>query len=118
MTYFIIIPVYLAFFIGLICVALITQFTTRFRQAGAYIVGGAIGTLIGLVVFNLLIWAVGLFPLWLGKHVLVPDWFTSVSNIFFAFTLLLGPLIGSAVGTLVGLAGGIYYVFSRNRYAA
>ena len=118
MAYFVIIPVYLAFIIGLICVAVITQFTPRFRQAGPYIFGGAIGTLLGLVVFNLLIWAVGLFPVWLCNHILLPDWLTSVSKIFGAFTLSFGPLIGSAVGTLAGLAGGIYYVFTRKRYAA
>jgi hypothetical protein len=115
MPYFFILPAYVALFIALIVIAIITRFVARFRLASGYIVAGAIGTLIGFVIINIVVWIVGLFPVWLNQKVSLPDWLQQVSKFFVAGTLLIGPFIGSAIGILLGFAAGFYFVYRRRK---
>ena len=113
MPYFFILPAYVALLVGLIGAAIIARFVPRFQPASGYIVGGAIGTLFGFVIINVFVWIVGLFPAWLNQKVSFPDCLLHVSQFFVAATLLIGPFIGSAIGVLLGLVAGLYFVFRR-----
>jgi len=105
----------LPLFAALIVAAIIARFIVRFRPASGYIVAGAIGTLAGFVIVNVLVWLIGLFPIWLNGKVSFPDWLQEVSKFFVAGTLLIGPFIGSAIGILLGFAAGLYFVYKRRK---
>jgi len=113
MPYFFILPAYIVFLIGLIAVAVIVRFIPRFQRASGYIIGGAIGTLIGLVIINVIVILAGVAPAWLAERFTLPDWLQKASKYFVAATLLIGPFIGSAVGVFLRFAVGIYFVFRR-----
>jgi hypothetical protein len=118
MPYFFILPAYVALLVGLIGAAVVARFVPRFQPASGYIVGGAVGTLFGFVIINVLVWVVGLFPAWLNQKVAFPDWLLHLTQYFVAATLLIGPFIGSAIGVFLGFAAGIYFVFRRRSHAA
>jgi hypothetical protein len=116
MPYFFILPVYAALLLGFIGAAAITRLVPRFRVVTGYIVCGAIGTLIGFIILNALVWMAGLFPVWLNQKNSFPQWLLRFSQFFVAGTLLIGPFIGSAIGVMLGFAAGIYIVYRlRNR---
>jgi hypothetical protein len=118
MPYFFILPAYVALLIGLIGVAVAARFVPRFRRASGYIIGGAVGTLIGFVIINVIVILAGVAPAWLAQKFTFPDWLQQVSRYFVAATLLIGPFIGSAIGVFFGFAAGIYFVFRRRSHAA
>ena len=118
MPYFFILPAYALLLLGLVAVAIITRFVPRFRTASGYFVGGAVGTLIGFAVINVIVWLVGLTPVWLSQKFTFPGWLQQASKFFVAAALLVGPFIGSAVGVLFGFAAGFYYVYRRRGHVA
>jgi hypothetical protein len=115
MPYFFILPCYLALFIGLIGAGVVTRFIPRFRAGSGYLIGGAIGSLVGFVTVNILLILAGVAPAWLAQKFTFPIWLTQVSKFFVAAVLLLGPFIASSLGVLLGFAGGIYFVYRRNK---
>jgi hypothetical protein len=117
MPYFFIIPAYLALLTGLVAAAIITRFIPRFRPASRYILAGAIGTLAGFLIINLIVFFAGMSPVWLAGKITLPDWLHEVSKYFVAATLLIGPFVGSAVGVLVGFFAGLCFVRRRRRHA-
>jgi hypothetical protein len=118
MPYFFIIPAYLALLIGLVAAAIMARFIPRFQPASRYILAGAIGTLAGFIIINLIVFLAGMSPVWLAEKITFPDWLHQVSKYFVVATLLIGPFVGSAVGVLVGFVAGLYFVRRRNRHAA
>jgi hypothetical protein len=118
MPYFFIIPAYLALLIGLVVAAIIARFIPRFQPASRYILAGAIGTLAGFLIINLIVFFAGMAPVWLAEKISFPDWLHEGSKYFVAATLLIGPFVGSAVGVLVGFVAGLYFVRRRSRHAA
>jgi hypothetical protein len=118
MPYFFILPAYVALLVGLIGVAVVARFVPRFRRASGYFIGGAVGTLVGFVIINIIVILAGVAPAWLAQKFTFPDWLQQVSRYFVAATLLIGPFIGSAIGVFLGFAAGIYFVFRRRSHAA
>jgi hypothetical protein len=118
MPYFFILPAYGVLLIGLIAAAAVARFVPRFRTASGYIVGGAIGTLIGFTAINTIVWLVGLAPVWLSQKFTFPGWLQQTSKFFVAAALLIGPFIGSAIGVLSGFAAGFYFVYRRRKQVA
>jgi hypothetical protein len=118
MPYFFILPAYAALLAGLMGAAIVSRFVPRFRPAGGYIGGGAIGTLVGFTIVNVLVWLAGLFPVWLNRNDSFPKWLAHTSQFFVAANLLIGPFIGSAVGVALGFAIGVYIVYRKRRQAA
>jgi hypothetical protein len=118
MPYFFILPAYVALFLALVVVAVIARFVPRLRIASGYIVAGAIGTLIGFLLVNIIVWLAGLSPVWLSQRFTFPPWLENASKFFVAVTLIIGPFIGSAIGVLAGFAAGFYFVYRRRRQVA
>jgi hypothetical protein len=118
MPYFFILPVYVILLIVLVGTAVVARFILRFRPASGYLVGGAIGTLIGFVFINVVVMLAGVAPAWLAQKFTFPDWLRQVSKYLAAGTLLIGPFIASALGVLIGFAAGIYYVYRGRKRAA
>lgn len=56
MPYFIICPIYAAIFVGLLLLAGVLAFTKQFRRWSSYLVAGALGTLPGFIVGNVMFW--------------------------------------------------------------
>jgi len=113
MPYFFILPAYVILLVGLLGAATIARFVPRFRTASGYVLGGAVGTLIGFTVINIMVWLVGLAPAWLAQKYTFPAWLQQASQFFVATALLVGPFIGSAMGVLFGFAAGFYWVYRR-----
>ena len=118
MPYFFILPAYCALLFALVAAAVIARFIPRFRTASGYIVGGAVGTLIGFTLINVIVWLVGLAPVWLSQKSTFPGWLQQTSKFFVAGALLIGPFIGSAFGVFFGFAAGSYFVYRRRRHVA
>ena len=118
MPYFFIIPAYLVLLSGLVAAAFIARFIPRFQPASPYILAGAIGTLAGFLIINLIVFLAGMSPVWLAEKITFPDWLQEVGKYFVVATLLIGPFIGSAVGVFVGFIAGLYFVRRRKRHAA
>jgi large-conductance mechanosensitive channel len=115
MPYFFILPAYSILFVGLISLAIIARFFPRFRPASKYFIGGAIGTLVGFIVLNIIVILVGIAPAWLAQKFTFPIWLHDVGKYFVAATLLIGPFIGSAIGVILGFVIGFYFVHKRNK---
>jgi hypothetical protein len=115
MPYFFILPAYLILFVGLISLAIIARFSPRFRPVSKYLIGGAIGTLVGFVVFNTIVILVGIAPAWLAQQFTFPTWLHELGKYFVAATLLIGPFIGSFIGITLGFLIGFYFVHERNK---
>ena len=113
MPYFFILPAYIVLLIGLIGAAVVARFVPRFQSASGYLFAGAVGTVLGFVIINVLVWIVGLFPAWVNQKVSLPEWLQHASMYFVAAALLIGPFIGSVIGVLLGFAAGLYFVYRR-----
>jgi hypothetical protein len=58
MPYFIICPIYAVMFLGLLLLAGVLAFTKQFRRWSSYLVAGALGTLPGFIIGNVLFWLI------------------------------------------------------------
>ena len=117
MPYFFILPAYILLLIILIAGAIACRFFPRLRSTTNYLLAGAVGTLVGFVVLNLITFLMGMMPVWLAQTITFPDWLQQPSKIFVAGVLLIGPFIASGVGILVGFAGGFYLARKKSRRA-
>src|SRR5215469_17294022 len=108
MPYFFILPAYFALLLGMIGVAVAVRFVPRFQSASVYMFGGAVGSLIGFLLVNVLVILLGVAPAWLAQRFTFPDWLQTTSKFFVVATLLIGPFIGSAIGALLGFAAGFF----------
>ncbi len=115
MPYFFILPAFAILLLALVAAAIGVRFLPRLKHTSGYIVGGTAGTLVGFVVVNLLVWFVGLLPVWIDHQVRLPDWLRQASGVFIAGTLLIGPFIGSALGVAFGFAAGLLLVYVHRR---
>ncbi|MGH8004347.1 MAG: hypothetical protein ACRECJ_06460 [Limisphaerales bacterium] len=118
MPYFFIFPAYIVLLVVFATTAIVVRCIPRFRMLSGYIVGGAVGTLIGFALINIFIWIAGLVPVWMSQKVAFPDWLKPVIPVYIAVVLLIGPFIGSAIGVLFGFAAGVYFVYRRRRRIA
>jgi hypothetical protein len=117
MPYFFILPAYLVLLIGLIAAAVTVRFVPRLKHLRGCVLGGALGTLIGFAIVNVIVVLAGVAPAWLAQKITFPNWLQQVSKFFVAAILLIGPFIGSGVGVLFGFAIGFYWVYSRKKRA-
>jgi len=115
MPYFFILPAFLVLFFGLTGLAVIARFVPQLRSVSGCLVGGAIGSLIGFVIFNVLVILAGIAPAWLAQKYTLPAWLQDAGKYLLATTLLIGPLIGSAIGSSLGFAAGFWFVYQRNK---
>ena len=115
MPYFIIIPAYLLLLIVLIVTAIIVRFVPRLQPASGYILGATVGTLPGFIAANLIVTLAGLLPVMVAQKVSPPQWLHNAVTVLVAAALLVGPFVASAIGTIVGCAAGVYFVFKRRR---
>jgi hypothetical protein len=115
MPYFFIVPAYVLLVVGMTVLAVVARFVPRLRPTSGYVAGGAVGTLPGFVVANVLISIAGLLPVWAAQHVSLPEWLHNVLKVFVAAVLLIGPFVASLLGVALGFAGGICYVWLRRR---
>src|SRR5580692_9024393 len=117
MPYFFILPAYFVVLIGLIGAAVTVRFVPRLKHLSGYLLGGALGTMIGFAVINVIVVLSGVAPAWLAQKFTFPNWLQQASKFFVAATLLIGPFIGSVVGVLFGFAIGFYLVYRRRKHA-
>jgi hypothetical protein len=117
MPYFFILPAYLVLLIGLIGGAVVVRFMPRLKHLSGSLLGGALGTMIGFAVINVIVVLAGVAPAWYAQKFTFPNWLQQTSKFFVAATLLIGPFIGSAVGVLFGFAIGFYLVYRRMKRA-
>ncbi len=113
MLYFLILPGYAGVVVMLLGASLICRFIRRLRPASGYLVGGAIGTLPLFILMNALVWIVGLVLVWIDQKLPFPHWAKNVTEIFVGAALLIGPLIASAVGMVLGFVLGSVFVYRR-----
>jgi hypothetical protein len=113
MFFFLILPTYALLLLMLGGAAALTWCIPRLRPASGYLVGGALGSLAGFVVVNAFILAMGVAPAWLAHEYSLSEWVRSASKVYAVATLMLGPIIGSFAGILLGFAGGWWCVRRR-----
>ncbi len=70
MPYFIIMPAYLILLVLLGTAAALTRRFPNVRWTSPYLAWGALGTLPGFILANLL----GFLPLWISSHLSPPEW--------------------------------------------
>ena len=116
MPYFFILPVYLLLLLFLGIAALVTHLTPQWRSASRYFVAGALGTIPGFIVANLLATLAAIIPAWIAGHFALPEIVASICTIVTFASLLLGPFAASAMGIILGGFAGCLLV-SRQRGA-
>ena len=69
MPHFIILPLYALLLLGLIVVAIMARSVPRASGASGYLMAGAVGTVPGFLVANVLNAVAGLLPVWADQRI-------------------------------------------------
>ena len=100
MPYFFVIPIYFLGFVGILIAALVCRLRPNLRHFSGYLLAGAIGSLPGFIVGNLLLAAI-VAPIVMGK-VVFPDSLYWLSALIVGFGVFIGPFVVSFSGSLTG----------------
>ncbi len=111
MPYFFIFPAYLLLFIGLLAVSLVFWFIRELRRWSSYIFWGALGTLPGFILGNVLFWLVAWGLLTLGQKS-APEISSDIAKGVATATVIIafvgGLVIANVGGCVVGFCGGLW----------
>ena len=118
MTYFIILPAYIALLLCLIVAAVATRCVASWRAASSYIVAGTICTLPGFIIANVVVTLAGILPVLVTRNISPPQWLQQVAAITAGGILILGPFVASVIGVFLGFAVGVFLVFRRRKRRA
>ena len=113
MPYFFILPAYIALAFVLIASGVAVRYVPRWKFASAYLIGGALGTLPGFVIANVIVMLSGVIPVILSEKITLPHLLQQIGGFVVAGILLIGPFIASAVGIAGGFFAGVYIVFRK-----
>lgn len=111
MPYFFILPLYVLLVAVVLVAAAVFRLQPRFRYLSPYLVAGAIGSLPGMLIGNLLLVAV-VAP-FVTKKIVLPDQLYWLSALIVGAGVLVGPFVVSAAGSVIGAALG--WRFCRTR---
>ena len=107
MIYFFILPVF-AIYLGLSIIALIvTLLAPRWKPMSRYLFVGALGSVIGFVVCNALVYVVTIPPSAILSNFELTE-VRKIVGVFLAIILLVAPIPASLIGTLAGFLGGLF----------
>jgi hypothetical protein len=110
MPYFIVLPFYSVFLISLLLGAGILFFFPNRRGLAAYLCGGAIGSIPGIIIANGLLFALIKLSVLATNQANLPNLMRSVAGFIIAGQIFIGPFLVSIVGVLAGFALGLYSV--------
>jgi len=106
MLYFIIFPIYALLFMGFLLLSVIVLFIKPLRQWSSYLVFGALGTLPGFVIGNILFWLIvwGLLSL---LHESAQEITSDIAKAVAIICFVGGLAVTNIVGCTAGFLGGI-----------
>ncbi|MBI3158398.1 MAG: hypothetical protein HYZ26_02220 [Chloroflexi bacterium] len=115
MPYFFVLPAYVFLLVILVLVAAVAYCVERWRPASRYILGGAVGTLPGVIVANVLVTLIGILPALVIRSLVLPGWLEQTTGVLAGVTLIVGPIVASVVGVIIGFGTGMSFVYGRKR---
>lgn len=113
MPYFFILPAYIALALALIVLGMVVRYIPRWQFASVYLLSGALGTLPGFLIANVIVMLAGVIPVILSEKITLPHLLQQIGGFVVAGILLIGPFIASAVGIAGGFFSGVYIVFRK-----
>jgi hypothetical protein len=116
--YFLILPAVVGFLLLLLIGAIIFRFIPNWQHLSGYLVGSAIGTAIGFVVANGLLFLLVLGTLRVADQPDVSPLTQQISGYGAMAGVILGPILATGAGVFLGLAAGVFFVFQKRRRRA
>ena len=114
MPYFLLLPLYTLFFVGLIVAGGVLMLVPKLRPFAVYVFGAVLGSLPGFLLANMVLALVTILIVDLP----VPKPAQTVQGLFVAAMVFIGPFIVSGVGVLLGSLAGIALVRRRKSFRA
>lgn len=115
MPYFFIVPAYILLLMVLGIAAFVARMNPGLRGSSAYIAAGTVGTLPGMIIANVLVTLAGILPALIADRFSLPEGLQQICSVFAGVALLLGPLVASAAGVVLGFLGGCWVVWRRRK---
>jgi hypothetical protein len=111
MPYFIICPIYAVLFVGLILISLALLFIKELRHWSSYVACGAVGTIPGFILGNILFWVIALGVLQIFQkpmQQITSDIAVGAATITVIIFFIGGLAIANIAGCAVGFVGGLW----------
>ena len=115
MPYFFILPIFVLIEVSLLVSSFVVLKFQKYLWAKSYLLGVVLGSTIGFLVANLILWVVSVLPDALAQKYSLPEFVQTVSKFILAFGLLLGPFFASAGGMVFGSLIAVYIVYRKRK---